>query len=137
MLLCGIDINTDDTNDSFYDTILDINGIGANRIVADMTSNKQAGGWSIVMPSCIARLTPFTITLLLTGNIDWVTKVKQVAKKLTIQFPAEAGYASGIKVEFMAVVNSISINGSIEGRTVMTVSITPSGAPTLTAAVAS
>lgn len=136
MMLCGIDINTDETNDAFYDTLLDINGLGAGRSVADMTSNKQSGTWGIIMASCIRRLTPFTMTLLMTGNIDWVAKVGQAMKKLTIQFPAEAGYTSGVKLEFNAVVTNVTMGGSIEGRTQINVQVSPSGAPTLTPAVA-
>lgn len=136
MMLCGIDINTDATNDAFYDTLLDINGLGASRATADMTSNKQSGSWGIIMASCIKRLVPFTMTLLMTGNIDWVAKIGQGMKVITIQFPAEAGFSAGVKLEFSAVVTSVTLGGSIEGRTQINVQITPSGVPTLTPAVA-
>ena len=136
MLLCGIDLETDDANDVFYDTILSINGFGVARNAVDMTSNKQAAGWGIVMMSCIRRMKPFTLELLMTGNIDWKAKSGEVMKDLKIKFPAEAGFTAGVIVEFKAGVTDVSITGSIEGRTTITVQITPSGEPTVTAAVA-
>lgn len=135
MLLCGIDLETDDANDVFYDTILSINGFGVSRTAVDMTSNKQAAGWGIVMLSCIRRMKPFTLELLMTGNIDWKAKSGEVLKDLKIKFPAEAGFSAGVIVEFKAGVTDVSITGSIEGRTTITVQITPSGEPTVTAAV--
>lgn len=135
MLLCGIDLETDDTNDTFYDTILSINGFGVTRVAADMTSNKQSAGWGIVMLSCIRRMKPFTMELLLTGNVDWKTKSGEIMKDLKIKFPAEQGFTAGIIVEFKAGVTDVSISGSLEGRTTITVQITPSGEPTVTAAV--
>lgn len=136
MLLCGIDLETDDANDVFYDTILSINGFGVSRTAVDMTSNKQTAGWGIVMMSCIRRMKPFTLELLMTGNIDWKTKSGEALKDLKIKFPAEAGFSAGVIVEFKAGVTDVSITGSIEGRTTITVQITPSGEPTVTAAVA-
>jgi len=135
MLLCGIDFETDATNDTFYDTIIDINGLGGMRNAIDMTNNKQSASWGIVILSCIRRLKPFTITLVNTGNIDWVAKLGQVAKVLKIKFPAEAGFSAGVILEFTAGVTDVTFQGSIEGRSQFTVQITPSGAPTLTAAV--
>ncbi|CAB4142543.1 hypothetical protein UFOVP448_17 [uncultured Caudovirales phage] len=136
MLLCGIDIETDDTNDAFYDTILSINGFGVTRTSVDMTSNKQAAGWGIMAFSCIKRLKPFTLELLLTGNIDWKTKIGEIAKDFKIKFPAEAGFTAGVIVEFKAAITDVTITGSIENRSTISVQVTPSGEPTVTAAVA-
>ena len=136
MLLCGIDLETDDANDTFYDTILSINGFGVSRTSVDMTSNKQAAGWGIMMLSCIRRMKPFTMELLLTGNIDWKTKSGEILKDLKIKFPAEAGFSAGVIVEFKAGITDVNISGSIEGRSTITVQVTPSGEPTVTAAVA-
>lgn len=135
MLLCGIDFETDAVADIFYDTIIDMNGLGASRKSIDLTSNVQSGAWAINILSCIKMLKPFTLTLVNTGNIDWVSKIGQAAKVLKIKFPAEAGFTAGVILQFSAGVTDVTFSGSIEGRSQFVVQITPSGAPTLTAAV--
>ena len=134
MLLCGIDVETDDANDTFYDTILSISGFGVSRTAVDMTSNKQSAGWGIIVLSCIRRLKPFTIELLHTGNIDWKTKSGAGLQDLKFKFPAEEGFTAGVIVEFKAGITDVSMSGSLEGRTTYTIQITPSGEPTVTAA---
>jgi len=136
MLLCGIDFESDDTPDTFYDTIIDLNGLGGSRAAIDMTNNKQAGAWKINILSCIRMLKPFTITLVNTGNINWVAKLGEARKVLKIKFPAEEGFGVGVILSFQCGVTDVTFSGSLEGRSQFVVQITPSGAPTLTAATA-
>jgi hypothetical protein len=135
MLLCGIVFETDSVADEFFDTFLDISGIGASRGSVDMTANDNAAGWGETMVSCIKRAKPLRLRMLLRNNIDWKAKIEEEMKALSIQFPAPKGYNAGIIYTVDAAAVDIEMGGSIEGRTELTATFITSGEPTVTAAV--
>ena len=135
MLLCGMEFETDNVADEFFDTFLDVSDIGATRGAVDMTANDNAGGWGEMMVSCIARSKPIRLRMLLRNNIDWKAKIEEELKTLKLKFPAPRAYSAGIIYAVKAAATDVSIGGSIEGRTEVSATFITSGEPTITAAV--
>lgn len=129
-IVCGTTITF---SSGFLVEILDIQGIGADRKPIDSTTGNSTNLWGTIIMSCIARLTPFRVTIAHSSNIDWAAVVKAVMETCTILAPVEDGYSSGGSLAFKAGVSKYQYGGELEGRVTASVEICPSGPPTIVA----
>ena len=129
-MLCGSAVSY---QSSLLANLLDVSEIGASRVAVDATNNADtSGGWGRVILSCIKRLKPFRATIAFSGNYDWKAAIAAALAQCTITWPIEDGYTTAGTLGFKAGVTDYAAAGQLETRMVATITITPSGAPTIT-----
>jgi hypothetical protein len=127
IILCGTTIGF---QNGLIGKLLEVSDIGAERRAVD--ASFSGASWAEVILSCIARLTPFTATIAFEPNADWKTGIKAQLETLTITWAIPENGTTAATLSFKAGLTRFTIRGSNEERVVATVTITPSGEPTLT-----
>ena len=138
-MLCGTTIAiSGSAYTSLLAEILSVAGLGADRIAVDGTnSNNVSGGWGSKILSCIATLTPFTVTISFNTNFDWKAAMTAAAGTVTITLPVAAGYSTAAVITFPGGITKFQAGGELQGRMTATVEVTPTGTPTVTPGTAS
>ena len=109
--------------------------MGGDRIAVPNVHNDNASGWAEVLLSCVKTLKPFRISVVHdTNGSQWITWLGQALSTLTITWPVEKGYTTGGVISFLGGVTDYTFGSpDIQARINAELTITPSGAPTVTA----
>lgn len=115
--------------------ITGLTGIGASRRVVDNIHNTLTNNWGQRLYSCIAMMKPFQVSFVLDSNDGtWITNLQAIVGAMLITWPAESGYTTGGTLAFQGNFTDVTFGSpDIEGRVEGSMTIHPSGKPTLTA----
>jgi len=114
--------------------ITGITGLGADRKAVQNIHNDLTNGWVEKLISCIKELKPFSISLVHdTNGSTWKDLITQSIGAFAITWPVEEGFVSGGELSFLAAITDYTFGApDIESRINATMTITPSGEPTIT-----
>lgn len=138
VLLCGVAVSATSGESGATAVVIGritgLTGLGADRKAVQNIHNDLTNGWVEKLISCIKELKPFSISLVHdTNGSDWKTLITQSIGAFAITWPTEQGFVSGGELSFNAAVTDYTFGApDIESRINATMTVTPSGEPTIT-----
>lgn len=118
--------------------ITGLTGLGADRKAVQNIHNDLTNGWVEKLISCIKEMKPFSISIVHdTSGSQWKTWISQTMGDFSITWPAEKGFSTGGLMTFDAAITDYTFGApDIESRVNATMTITPSGEPTIVSGTA-
>lgn len=115
--------------------ITSMTGLGADRKAVENIHNSLVNLWGQRLFSCIAMMRTFSVGIVFDSNdVVWITNLQALPGVITITWPAETSYTTGGAITFTGAITSFSFGAAdIEGRVEGSLTISPSGKPTVTA----
>lgn len=112
--------------------------MGADRMAIPNIHNDLTAGWIQYLISCLQTMKPFRVSVVHdTNGQQWVTWITQYLSQISITWPIEQGYTTGGVIAFQGAVTDYTFGSpDIQGRINAEMTITCSGAPTITAGTA-
>lgn len=124
-------------NSSFFQAIIKgVSGVGGEAMNVETIHTELTNGFALNQPGGVKRLKPLQLRVQHDGSKDWKSALGAAAETITITYPLMSGESSAATLAFSGYMSDYEAQGEVTSTEPMeaTVTLMPSGEPTITAA---